>query len=70
MKTKSSGHAGPSMHDYQSEDDHRTLTRAAEIHGDASRMRGVQKHHRKQTKALASVGSMLGQPKSMSRGRH
>jgi hypothetical protein len=45
--------------EYQGEDDHRTLTRAAEIHGDKKRMAGVAKHHAKQTKALHTVGSML-----------
>ena len=41
--------------DYQSEDDHRTLTRAAEIVGDKDRMRGAKKHHRKQGKAMSLV---------------
>ena len=50
---------------YQAEDDHRTLTRAAEIHGDKSRMDGVHKHHLKQEKALHKVGQMLGHSRSM-----
>lgn len=45
--------------DYQAEDDHRTLTRAAEVQGDSKRMAGVKKHHRKQQKALATVGRTL-----------
>lgn len=53
--------AAPAMdHDYQAEDDHRTLTRAAEVHGDPARMKGVAKHHTKQTRSLAKVGKMLG----------
>ena len=41
--------------DYQGEDDHRTLMRAAEIQSDKTRMTGVRKHHRKQTKAISLV---------------
>lgn len=41
--------------DYRAEDDHRTLTQAAEIQSDRSRMKGVEKCHRKQTKALATM---------------
>jgi len=41
--------------DYQREDDHRTLTRAAEIIGDSSRMNGAKSHHRKQKKAMSLV---------------
>ena len=47
------------MTDYQAEDDHRTLTRAAEVQGDAKRMAGVKKHHAKMTKALSTVGRSL-----------
>lgn len=43
------------MNDYQGEDDHRTLTRAAEVIGDPSRMRGAKKHQRKQQKAMSLV---------------
>jgi hypothetical protein len=50
--------------DYQREDDHRTLTHAAEIQADKSRMAGVQKHHRKVKKQHSLVGRML-----MSKGR-
>lgn len=50
---------GPSP-DYQAEDDHRTLTRATEIQGDPSRMRGVRKHHKKASRGLASVGKLMG----------
>jgi hypothetical protein len=45
--------------DYQSEDDHRTLTRAQEISEDRKRMSGVRAHHRKMTKSLAKVGSLM-----------
>lgn len=57
------GMSSPAMakqeQDYRAEDDHRTLTRAAEISGDQSRMKGVQKHHRKMQKGLKKVGSMI-----------
>lgn len=46
--------------DYQAESDHHTLSRAAEIHGDPSRMRAAHTHHKKQTKALDKVGSLFG----------
>lgn len=46
-------------HDYQAEDDHRTLTRAAEIAGDGKRMSGVKRHHTKLSRGLAKVGSMI-----------
>lgn len=55
------------MDAYRAEDDHRTLTRAAEIHGDKDRMAGVHKHHKKQTKALHSVGQLL-HGRSMGKG--
>jgi len=45
--------------EYQAEDDHRTLTRAAEVQGNSTRMAGVKQHHRKQQKALATVGRTL-----------
>lgn len=38
---------------YQAEDDHRTLTRAAEITDDRARMTGVRRHQRKQEKAMS-----------------
>lgn len=44
---------------WRAEDDHRTLTRAAEISADTSRMKGVQKHHRKVQKRLQKVGSLI-----------
>ena len=44
---------------YQAEDDHRTLTRADEVRQDASRMKGVRKHHRKMTVALRHVGRTI-----------
>ena len=47
--------------DYQGEDDHRTLTRAAEIVGDKDRMKGAQRHHRKAGKQMSLVQkTMLG----------
>lgn len=57
------GQAYPSSFDhdkYQAEDDHRTLSRAAEIHGDAHRMTGVRKHHVAQTKNLKAMDMALG----------
>jgi hypothetical protein len=45
--------------DYMAEEDHRTLTRADEIRNDAARMKGVQRHHAKQTAALDRVGKAL-----------
>ena len=52
----------PSMdHDYQREDDHRTLTRAAEIISDKARMSGAKQHHRKAGKQLSLVQkTMMG----------
>lgn len=46
--------------EWRGEDDHRTLSRAAEITADKSRMDGVKKHHMKQTRGLKKVGAMLG----------
>jgi len=63
MATKTKPMYGAPMadRDYQGEDDHRTMMRAAEIQNDKSRMTGVRKHHRKQTKAIALVQrSMMG----------
>jgi hypothetical protein len=45
---------------YRAEDDHRTLTRAAEVQADAVRMKAVAKHHRKAQKELAGVGRVIG----------
>jgi len=48
-------------HDYQREDDHRTLTRAAEIISDKARMSGAKQHHRKAGKQLSLVQkTMMG----------
>lgn len=44
---------------YQAEEDHRTLSRAQEIAADTGRMAGVRTQHRKMTKSLAKVGSMM-----------
>lgn len=51
--------------DYRAEDDHRTLTRAAEIQEDTTRMAGVRKHHRKMARALRGLDRVVG----MSRGK-
>jgi hypothetical protein len=45
---------------YQAEDDHRTMSRAAEISGDTKRMAGVRKHHKKMKKQHAMVGRAIG----------
>jgi hypothetical protein len=39
--------------EYQAEDDHRTMMRAAEIGTDRGRMGGVKRHQRKQVKAMS-----------------
>ena len=60
MSKKSSSLAAPTMdRDYMAEDDHRTLTRAQEISEDKSRMAGVRKHHKKMTRSLTKVSSMM-----------
>ena len=50
----------PDLDKYQAEDDHRTMTRSAEIQQDPKRMAGVKRHHRKQQRALGSVGRLIG----------
>lgn len=62
MMAKSSGACAPSgiEDDYRAESDHHTLSRAEEIKADPSRMKGVAKHHKKITKALAGVGRAIG----------
>jgi hypothetical protein len=50
----------PGMDPWQAEDDHRTLSRAAEVQADPARMKGVAKHHKKMKKQLASVGRSIG----------
>lgn len=55
--------------DYQAEDDHRTMTRAAEISSDPSRMSGVKKHHRKATKQLNMVGRSITGSRGMPGGK-
>jgi hypothetical protein len=45
--------------DYRSESDHRTLTDAAEIQSDPSRMKGVAKHHKQVKKKVALVQRSL-----------
>ena len=51
-------------HDYQGEDDHRTMMRAAEIGSDAKRMHGVKRHQKKQVKAMSLM------QRTMLQGRH
>lgn len=45
---------------WRAEDDHRTLSRAAEIHADPTRIAGVRKHHVAQTKNLKAMDMALG----------
>lgn len=45
--------------DYRAESDHHTLSRAEEIKADPGRMKGVAKHHKKVSKALAGVGRAI-----------
>jgi hypothetical protein len=52
--------AKPSAPDpWQAEEDHRTLSRSAEIQADPQRMRGVRKHHATKKRAMSKLGSML-----------
>lgn len=62
------GYASPSMSkakmderekQYRAEDDHRTMTRMAEIEGDPERMKYVREHHRKMSAALGRVGKRI-----------
>lgn len=46
--------------EYRAEDDHRTMSRAAEIEGDKERMAGVRAHHRKVSSAHARIGKRIG----------
>jgi hypothetical protein len=52
-----------SEQDYRAEDDHRTLSRAAEIRQDPARVAAVKAHHQTVKKRIASVG------RSLSKGR-
>ena len=45
---------------YQDEDDHRTLSRAAEVQSDPKRMAGVKRHQKRQQRTLSTVGRMIG----------
>lgn len=45
---------------WQAEDDHRTMMRAAEIQGDAGRMAGVRAHQKKQFRALGRMHKLIG----------
>lgn len=51
--------------DWQAEDDHRTLERAAEIKQDSARMTGVAKHHATKKKSLAAIGRSIGSSKRL-----
>ncbi len=53
---------------YQAEDDHRTLSRAADIQEDAQRMAGVRKHQAKVSKSLTKVGRMIGAKRTVAKG--
>ncbi len=48
-----------SDNEWRAEEDHRTLSRAAEVQADKSRMAGVKKHHKKVTKQHSMVGRAL-----------
>lgn len=58
MAHKSTAPVLPS-HDYQAEDDHHTLSRAAEIRSDPKRVAAVQQHHQTVKKRLSMVGRSL-----------
>lgn len=46
--------------EWRAEDDYRTITRAAEINADSSRMQGVRQQHRKAQRALTKAGRAIG----------
>lgn len=46
--------------EYEDEEDHRTITRAEEVRSDPKRMAGVLRHHRKQKRAVARMGRVVG----------
>lgn len=81
MKRKSKSSSSPSSspfpsgpdpvkeREYRDEDDHRTMTRAAEIQNDRARMSGVRRHQKKATRNLSKVGRMIGGGKMMGGGR-
>lgn len=48
--------------EWRAEEDHRTLTRAAEITDDEDRMKAVRTHHQKTTRALARTGQAILAP--------
>lgn len=56
------------MREMDAEDDLRTITRAAEIHGDSKRLSHVQRVLRKQERGLRKVKRSLS-PRSPSKGR-
>lgn len=59
------GMVSKAMHDkreaeYRAEDDHRTLTRAAEVRNDPKRVKGAAEHHRKKMAEMSTVGREIG----------
>lgn len=54
---------GPSDEDWRASSDHDTLSRAADIHSDPSRMAGVRNHQVKQVKSLKKMDETLGDGK-------
>lgn len=55
--------------DYRAEDDHRSLQRAEEIRGDASRMSAVQRIHDRKQREMAAMSRTLGRPGGKRSGR-
>ena len=45
--------------DFQSEDDHRTLMRAAEVQGDRKRLAGARRHHRKEERRMTLLKKQM-----------
>lgn len=46
--------------EYEDERDHRTLSDAEDIRSDRERMKGVQRHQKKQERILGRVGRSIG----------
>lgn len=64
-KRKRGTGAGPAVSSFdegkwRAQSDHRTLTEAAEIHGDSSRMAGVRNHQVEQVKGLKKMDKIIG----------
>jgi len=71
-KTGKAGNAVPmpspkSMQDYQAEEDHRTLKRAAEVFADKARMKGVLRQMKVEDKMDDCLESMLSTFRAHSR---